>query len=69
MNIFSKVNLLAWHAGQQVKASLTIDIRDVFVFGGLAIMSYGLYLFKPWVAYTVSGMILMALGLFLARHK
>jgi len=53
----------------KIKGFLTVDIRDIFVFGGLAIMSYGLYLFKPWIAYTIGGMILMALGLFLGRHK
>lgn len=58
MNLFGKI-----------KAFFTIDLRDIFVFGGLAIMSYGLYLFRPWVAYTIGGLILMALGLFLGRHK
>lgn len=46
-----------------------IDIRDCFVFGGLAIMGYGLYLFRPWVAFTVCGAILLAIGIFIGRGK
>ncbi len=46
-----------------------IDLRDCFVFGGLGIMGYGLYLFQPWVSFTVCGAILLAVGLFISRSK
>ena len=46
---------------------LAFNLRDVFVFGGLAMMGYGLYLFKPWVAFTVTGAILCWLGLGVGR--
>lgn len=44
------------------------DIRDFFIFGGLALMGYGLWLFRPWVGFSVSGLVLMALG-YLMRGK
>ena len=43
------------------------DIRDIFVFGGLGLIWYGLHLFLPWVAWTASGIILMLIGLFFGR--
>ena len=39
------------------------DIRDVFIFGGLAMLGYGLWLFAPWIGYAVTGIAMMALGL------
>jgi uncharacterized membrane protein len=45
------------------------DRRDVFVFGGLILMGYGLYLFKPWVSYVVIGAVLLWIGLFLGKKK
>ena len=41
----------------------TFEIRDVFVFGGLGLIGRGLYLFEPWIAYVVTGVLLMLLGL------
>ena len=41
-----------------------IDLRDCFIFGGLALMGYGLYQFIPWVAFTVCGAVLLAIGIF-----
>lgn len=40
-----------------------LDIRDILVFGGLGMLGYGLYLFEPWTAYVVTGVLLMLLGL------
>ena len=48
---------------------LAFDIRDLFVFGGLAMMGYGLYLFKPWVAFTVTGAIFCWLGLGIGKKR
>jgi len=39
------------------------DIRDVFVFGGLAMLWYGLWSFTHWVGWTATGAVTMALGL------
>lgn len=39
-------------------------VRDVFVFGGLGLMGYGLHLYEPWVAFSVCGACLMAFGVF-----
>jgi len=40
----------------------SFDIRDVFVFGGLALLGYGLYLFEPWISFSVCGGLLMIIG-------
>ena len=40
-----------------------LDIRDILVFGGLGMLGYGLYLFEPWTAYVVTGVLLMILGI------
>jgi len=42
-------------------------IRDIFVFGGMGMLGYGLYLFTPWIAFVICGSLLMAIGLFLTR--
>jgi hypothetical protein len=44
-----------------------IDLRDCFVFGGLILMGYGFYQFRPWVAFVVCGAILLAIGIFIGR--
>lgn len=36
-----------------------IDIRDLLYFIGLGLLSYGLYLIKPYLAFIGSGVILM----------
>jgi hypothetical protein len=46
-----------------------IDLRDCFVFGGLGLLGYGLYLFRPWVSFTICGTILLAIGIFIGRGK
>ena len=46
-----------------------VDLRDIFVFGGLILLGYGLYLFRPWVAFAVCGAILLAIGIFIGRGK
>jgi hypothetical protein len=38
------------------------DIRPVFFFGGLLMLGYGLFLYLPWVSFSVCGLILMAVG-------
>ena len=41
---------------------LAFDIRLVFFFGGLILLGYGLFLYLPWVSFSVCGVILMATG-------
>ena len=43
-------------------ARAAFDIRDVLLFGGLAMLGYGLYRYRPWVAFTVCGALLMLIG-------
>ena len=40
-----------------------IDLRDVFLFVGLALVGVGLFMLAPWLAFTVCGVLLMAIGL------
>lgn len=45
------------------------DVRDVFVFGGLLLMGYGLWLLAPWAGFAVPGAILLCIGLFVGERK
>jgi hypothetical protein len=39
------------------------DVRDFFVFGGLGMLGYGLYLkWGQWLAFMVCGILLMIIG-------
>jgi hypothetical protein len=39
------------------------DIRDIFVFGGLGMLGYGLYLkWGQWLAFMVCGVLFMIIG-------
>ena len=40
-----------------------VDIRDLFVFGGLSMLGCGLGMVRPWIGIAVTGAFLMALGL------
>jgi hypothetical protein len=44
------------------RAQHAFDMRDVFVFGGLALLGYGLFLLRPWLGYSVAGLLLMIIG-------
>jgi hypothetical protein len=50
-----------------VKAAF--DIRLVFFFGGFGMLFHGLYLRQPWIAWTVCGVLLMALGYLTKANK
>ena len=51
------------------KAKNWFDIRDIFVFGGLGMLGYGLYLkWGQWLAFMVCGVLLMTIG-YLMRDK
>ena len=60
-NLFKSVRSAIKNRLNSIKAGF--DIRDIFVFGGLAMLGYGLYLLRPWLAFTIVGIICMALGL------
>ena len=45
------------------------DIRIVLFFGGLGLLFYGLFLYLPWVSYSVCGVILMAVGWLMGGAK
>lgn len=38
---------------------------DLHIIGGLGMLFYGLHLYQPWVAFTVVGAVLAALGILL----
>lgn len=39
-----------------------IDIRDAHVYGGLVFVFVGLNMYAEWLAYAVTGVILIAIG-------
>lgn len=45
-----------------------LDLRDVLFFGGLALLTYGLHLYRPWLAFATCGALLMLIG-YLIRGK
>ncbi len=51
---------------QKIKKFLMIDIRDVFFFGGLSMLMYGLFLWKGlWLMDIVCGPLFMIIGYFM----
>ena len=40
-----------------------IDVRDIIFCAGLVLLGYGLFLFLPWVSFTVCGGLLIALSI------
>ena len=60
---FSKIGVLRATFGIRVsKIWEAFDIRPVFFFGGLVLLWHGLFLYLPWVSFSVCGVILMAVG-------
>lgn len=60
---FSKIGVLRATFGIRVsKIWEGFDIRPFFFFGGLILMGYGLFLYLPWVSFSVCGLILMVIG-------
>jgi len=45
------------------------DLNDIFILGGLALAGYGLWLYKPWISFTVIGFALFILGVYAYRRK
>lgn len=44
------------------------DARDCFVFGGLALVGYGLWMLAPWAGFAVPGGIMLLIGLFVGKR-
>ena len=42
-----------------------VSLRDILLILGLSLLTYGLYQFRPWVAYTVCGFLVMFAGFFM----
>lgn len=65
-NVFSRLkNFLKSLA---VGAFGAFDVRDFFVFGGLSMLGFGLYLLRPWLGFSITGLILMSIGLFIGKR-
>jgi len=45
-----------------------IDIREIYFHGGLVLLGYGLWLYSPWVSYSVIGCLLIVTG-YIAKGK
>ena len=56
------LHLTIWRRARALAG--VFGIRDFFVFGGLALMGYGLHLYEPWVAFSVCGACMLAFGIF-----
>jgi len=44
-------------------------LPDIFALAGLSLLGYGLFLFKPWVSFSVCGALLLAGGVFMGRNE
>ena len=65
MSIFSRTRQAI--ASRFDAARAAFDIRDVLLFGGLAMLGYGLYRYRPWVAFAVCGGLLMLIGVLMRK--
>ncbi len=45
-----------------------VELRDIFIFGGIAMLGYGLWTLYPWLGWTATGVILLCLGLFVGKR-
>jgi len=44
-------------------------LPDAVSFGGISLLGYGLFLFKPWVSYSVVGLLLLLFGLLMGQRE
>ena len=50
-----------------MKSNIFIDLfADFLCVVGVGLLGYGLYLYEPWISFTVVGAILLLIGLFSA---
>lgn len=45
-----------------------LDLRDFFLFFGLIMLGYGLYLLRPWLGFSVPGLIMVCISLFVGKR-
>lgn len=53
----------------RIGAWLASNVRDFFYFPGMAMLGYGLYLYRPWIAFAVCGVLLMLTGYLMRDEK
>lgn len=44
-------------------------LPDAVSLGGISLLGYGLFLFKPWVSYSVVGLLLLLFGLLMGQRE
>jgi hypothetical protein len=44
-----------------------VGLREILLISGFVALAYGLYLLRPWLSFSVSGVILLAAGFFLSE--
>ena len=52
-----------------VRNKIILIFVDIIIIVGIVLIGYGLYLFKPWVSYTVEGAILLMLGMMVIMRR
>ena len=52
-----------------IKTFLKSILPDAVSIGGIALLGYGLFLFKPWISYSVVGLLLLLFGLLMGRRE
>jgi len=67
MAILHKFKRFLSTSAQSVKKGF--GIRDIFISGGMAMLFYGLYIWIPWVAFSVCGTLLMTMGYFMGESE
>lgn len=45
------------------------SFADVLSFSGLCLLGYGLFLYEPWIAYSVCGSLMFAMGIIGAMNE
>jgi hypothetical protein len=68
MNLFSRIrHFIGKFAALVSAAKSAFDIRDVFFWVGLTMFGYGLYLFSPWISFSVVGILLMVISFLVGK--
>jgi len=55
--------LLRLFAAISTTVTLKSDVRDFLLFSGLFFVGYGLWLYAPWIGFTVGGGLLMVIAM------
>ena len=61
MEIKAKITKLLNSISESMK--FEIDVRDVFLFAGWGLLTYGLCLLAPWIGFSVGGFVLMVIAI------